>query len=131
MAVLCQQIEPRADGSVDVLGIVDGVVVEPEADDPLGLKPAANIALTALLSVRAGDLRGSHTLALQAFYPSGTAGPATERLVEFTDSNPAASLVVPLDLHIHEPGVYTFDATCDARLLTRMSLWVTYRRAPR
>jgi len=126
MAVLCQKVEPKPDGTVDVLGIVDGVVVEPQGDDPLGLRPAAQLSLTALVSVRAGDVRGPHTLSLESGYPSGGSGPSLERRVEFTEAAPAASLVVPLDLEIHEPGVYTFDAYCDARLLTRMHLWVGY-----
>ena len=126
MAVLCQRVEPKPDGTVDVLGIVDGVVVEPEGDDALGLHPAAKLSLTAVVSVRAGDLRGTHVLALRSAYPSGPGGPGLQRPVEFTDQMPAASLVVPIELEVHEPGAYTFDAFFDDRLLTRMSLWVAY-----
>ena len=40
LAVLCDRIEPRPDGAVDVHGIVDGVAITPESGDPLGLRPA-------------------------------------------------------------------------------------------
>jgi hypothetical protein len=105
---------------------VDGVVVEPEGDDVLGLHPAARLSLTAVVSLRAGTHRGPHALALRSAYPSGAPGPGLERTIEFTDAHPGASLVVPLDLQIHESGIYTFDAFFDDRLLTRMSLWVAY-----
>ena len=126
MAVLCQRVEQRADGSVDVLGIVDGVVVQPEGDDALGLHPAARLSLTALVSVRAGGLNGRHQLGIQSRYPSGRPGSLVEREVELSSQAPAASLVVPVELEIHEPGVYWFDAVLDGRLLTRMHLWVQY-----
>jgi hypothetical protein len=127
MAVLCQRVEPRSDGTVDVIGIVDGIVVEPESEDPLGLRPAARLSLTALVSVRAGSIRGQHILGLRSGYPSGPGGPGLERPVLFSDETPAASLVVPLEIEVHEPGAYTFDALYDGRLLTRMTLWVAYR----
>jgi hypothetical protein len=126
MAVFCQNIEPQPDGTVDVRGIVDGVVVEPTAEDALGLHPAASVSLTALVSVKAGDVRGEHVLSLRSTFPSGSPGPGLRRPVEFTDAMPAASLVVPLELDIHEPGLYVFDAFCDEQLLTRMALWVEY-----
>lgn len=129
IAVLCQRVERRADGTVDVLGIVDGVVVEPQGKDPLGLHPAAKVALTALVSLRAGNARGEHLLTLRSGYPSGSTGPGVQRAIQLSDEAPAASLIVPLDLEIHEPGVYTFDVLYDERVLTRMSLWVTYARA--
>lgn len=127
MAVLCQNVVPNADGTVDVLGIVDGVVVEPEGHDALGLHPAAHLAMTAVVSLRAGDQRGSHVLALRAAYPTGAEGPTLQRNIEFSDDMPAATLVVPLDMDIHEPGVYAFDVFYDGARLTRMALWVTYR----
>jgi hypothetical protein len=130
MAVLCERIAPKPDGTVDVLGIVDGVVVEPEhaPDDPLELRPKARVTHTAVVSLRAGDLRGRHAMGLQSAYPSGPAGPGMERAIEFTDENPAASLVVPLQIDVHETGVYAFDVLFDGRRLTRMSLWVAYQR---
>jgi hypothetical protein len=127
MAVLCRHVEPKPDGTVDVLGIIDGVVVEPQGEDALGLTPAARIALTALVSLKAGDARGLHTLGIRSAYPSGRPGASIERRIEFTDAMPAASLVVPLELDIHERGVYTFEAIYDGQALTRMTLWVGYR----
>jgi len=103
------------------------VVVEPEGDDALGLHPAAKVTLTAVVSLRAGDLRGRHALGLRSAYPSGPGGPGIERTIEFTDQDPAASLIVPIELNVHEPASTRSMRFFDERLLTRMSLWVGYQ----
>jgi hypothetical protein len=124
MAVLCDRIEPKPDGTVDVFGIVDGVVLTPEVDDPDEVTPAAELSLTALVSLKAGSQRGRHEISLEGVYPSGGQGPRTARLIEFTDDMPGASFIVPLELHLHEPGLYAFDVRYDGTLLTRVGLQV-------
>jgi hypothetical protein len=126
MAVLCDRVEPKPDGTVDVFGIVDGVVLTPEGDDAFGLKPAAELSLTAVISLKAGDERGPHEVALQGVYPGGAPGPSVARTVAFTDDMPGASFIVPLDLKVHEPGLYAFDLRYDGSLLTRIGLQVYY-----
>jgi hypothetical protein len=126
LAVLCERIVPRPDGAVDVHGIVDGVALTPAPPDPLGLKPAGIVSLTAVVSLRAGEARGRHEVSLRGTYPSGADGPAVSRTVEFTDRVPGASLVVPLELEVHEPGTYHFDVRVDGALVTRIPLRVIY-----
>jgi len=126
MAVLCDRVDPRDDGTVDVHGIVDGVVITPEGDDPLGLRPAAELSLMAVVSLRAGEVRGEHRIALRGVYPGGAPGPGASRAIEFTDEAPGASFVVPVELQVHQPGLYTFDVLFDDRLLTRIGLQVLY-----
>jgi hypothetical protein len=126
IAVLCDRVDAKDDGTVDVQGIVDGLVVEPRADDPLGMQPHVVLDFTVLVNVRAGGQRGAHRLAIRGFYPSGVAGPELARAVEFTDDRPGAGLVVPLSLEIHEEGLYHFDVEYDGRRLTRIPLRVVY-----
>jgi hypothetical protein len=130
IAVLCDRVEPKPDGTVDIFGIVDGVVLTPEADDSVGLAPAAELSLTALLSLKAGDQRGRHEVSLEGVYPSGGPGPRTARPIEFTDDMPGASFIVPLELHLHEPGLYAFDVRYDGTVLTRFGLQVFLASAP-
>jgi len=124
MAVLCDRVEPKPDGTVDVFGIVDGVVLTPETTDPEALTPAAELTLTALVSLKAGDERGPHEISVEGVYPSGGPGPRTARPIEFTDDMPGASFIVPLELHLHEPGLYAFDVRYDGTFLTRIGLQV-------
>lgn len=127
-ALLCRKAELKDDGSLDILGIVDGVVVtpEPKSGDSLGLTPRATLNLTAIVSVRAGDVRGVHTLGLQGRFPSGEPGLAVARSVEFSDALPGASLIQPLELPVFDAGAYRFDASLDGALLTRIELHVRF-----
>jgi hypothetical protein len=129
VAVLCEKVEANDDGTLDIRGIVDGVVVEPRADDPLGLEPHAVLDFVVLVHVRAGDERGPHRLAIRGLYPSGAAGPELARPVEFTGDRPGADLLIQLSLEIHEEGLYHFDVEYDGRRLTRIPLRVVYARA--
>lgn len=125
-ALLCESVNPRDDGAVDIGGIVDGIAVsrrEP-ADDPLEVMPHALVELTALVSIRAGAVRGAHRLGLRGTFPSGRPGASLERPVELTDQRPGANLVVPLEIPVFEAGLYLFDVTFDDALLTRMELHI-------
>lgn len=129
MAVLCQAVQRRDDGTMDVLGIVEGVVLEPPPlsdTDPLGLRPVAVLPLRLLVALRAGAARGPCRVDVVGRYPAGNAGPSTGLHVEFSDERPAATLNVPIELQVHEPGTYQFDVVADGRLLTAVTLRVLY-----
>jgi Family of unknown function (DUF6941) len=128
-AVLCQRVDRQPDGSIDVIGIVDGVVLERDPDVPPG-QPTI-VPLLALVSLRAGRRRGWHELRVRGRYPSGEAGPSMARRVEFTDAHPAATFSVPIELEVDEPGTYWFDLECDGRLLSRILLVVDMTPRPK
>ena len=124
MAVFCQRLDRQPDGTVDVVGVVDGVSVSsPEA---AGADGPAMIRLLGLVSVRAGDVRGRHTLSLKAQFPGGDEGPALVRQVELTDRAPGATLSFPLELEARDAGIYWFDVFFDERPLTRIPLIVEH-----
>jgi hypothetical protein len=129
LAVLCQGVERRPDGSMDVLGIVEGVRLDPPRPaeaDPLELHPVAVLPLRLVVSLRGGSLRGWHGVEVVGRYPAGNAGPSTAMRVEFTDDRPNATIHVPLELEVHEAGTYRFDVTVDGRLLTTVPLRVVF-----
>lgn len=125
-ALLCQHVDRRPEGSTDILGVIDGLVVEPTntETDPLGVKPMALLPLRGLVILRAGQQRGWHTLGLQGIFPGGQPGPSLRTRIEFTDDKPGATINIPIDLEVHHPGMYEFEVTYDGTPLTRMSLQV-------
>lgn len=131
MAVLCQAVELREDGSMDVLGIVEGVVLEPAPpsdQDPLGLQPAAVLPLRLLVTLRAGPLRGAQRVRIASHYPAGNAGPSTEIDVEFSDQRPGATVNVPLEVRVHEAGTYRFAVLLGERPMASVPLRVLFTR---
>lgn len=130
IAVLCQGVERRDDGTLDLHGIVEGVALEPAPpsdDDPLGLRPAAVLSFRLVVSLRAGDVRGQRRVDVVGRYPAGNAGPSTGRDVEFSEHLPTATLNVPLELEVHEPGTYVFDVLVDGTVVTRVPLVVVFQ----
>lgn len=129
VAVLCQAVQRRDDGTMDVLGIVEGLMLDPlppSDQDPLGLRPVAVLPLRLLVSLRAGAARGTRRVDVVGHYPAGNAGPSTGMQVEFSDDRPAATLNVPVELEVHEPGTYRFDVLVDGRLITSVPLRVLF-----
>jgi hypothetical protein len=117
LAVLCQRVDRQPDGSTDLIGIVDGFSL----DSPfLDKSQEVTMRLNAVISLRAGDLRGSHTLAVRGRYPAGLDGPMVSRLVEFTDDLPVATLLIPVEIELEHVGTYWFDVLFDQRTITRI-----------
>jgi hypothetical protein len=118
LAVLCDRVDRQPDGSTDLIGIVDGFSL----DSPFLDKAAPNMSmrLNAVIALRAGDLRGSHTVAVRGRYPAGLDGPMVSRLVEFTDETPAATLLIPVEIELEHVGTYWFDVLFDQRTITRI-----------
>lgn len=134
LAVLCHRLDRQEDGSLDVLGIVDGVLLEPPSpteSDPLGLRPAAVLPLRLAVMLRAGAVRGRRAVRVVGHYPGGREAAAVDVTVEFTDERPVAIVSVPIELEVHHAGTYRFDVSVDDVLLTRVPLEVVFAPPPR
>ena len=123
MAVFCQRLDRKPDGTVDVVGVVDGVSLQHEGE---GRDPDAPpvVRLLGLVSIRAGEARGRHTISLKAHFPDGELGATLTRHVELSEHAPGATIGFPLELEARDTGTYWFDVACDDRLLTRIPLLV-------
>jgi hypothetical protein len=126
MAVFCQRLDRQPDGSVDVVGVVDGIHVT--ADELAAHEPESPpmVRLLALVSLRAGEARGRHVIGVRGRFPSGEIGATLARPVDLTDANPGATLTIPLELEARDAGTYWFDVLCNDRLLTSMPLIVQF-----
>ena len=125
MAVFCERLDQQPDGTVDVLGVVDGVSLAREADaggDAFDTAPV--VRLLGLVSIRAGEARGRHTISLRAHFPDGELGAELTRPVDLTDRAPGATIGFPFELEARDTGTYWFDVSYDDRLLTRIPLVV-------
>lgn len=129
LAVLCQGVARRQNGSMDLLGIIEGVVLQPRPpseSDPLGLRPVAVLPLRLVVTVRTAGAPGAHRVDITGRYPGGKPGPTTGMQVELSRQQPSATLNVPLELEVHEAGDYRFDVAVDGALLTTVPLRVVF-----
>lgn len=117
---------------MDLLGIVEGVVLDPPSPsetDPLGLRPVAVLPLRLVVTLRAAEQWGRHAVEITGRYPGGRPGPSTGMQIELSEPRPNATLNVPIELEVHEPGVYGFDVAVDGALLTTVPLRVMFSAA--
>ena len=125
MAVFCARLDRQPDGTVDVVGVVDGISLAADpGGDAFDEAAAPVVRLLGLVSLRAGEARGRHTLSLRAHFPDGELGATLTRPIEFTDQAPGATIGFPFELEARETGTYWFDVVYDDRLLTRIPLVV-------
>jgi hypothetical protein len=127
MAVFCARLDRQPDGTVDVVGVVDGISLAADADpggDAFDEAAAPVVRLLGLVSLRAGEARGRHTLSLRAHFPDGELGATLTRPIEFTDQAPGATIGFPFELEARDTGVYWFDVDYDDAPLTRIPLLV-------
>ena len=124
MAVFCERLDRQPDGTVDVVGVVDGVSLSADAtpDDDDAAAPV--VRLLGLVSIRAGEARGRHTLSLRAHFPDGELGATLTRPIELSDQAPGATIGFPFELEARDTGTYWFDVAYDDTLLTRIPLVV-------
>jgi hypothetical protein len=126
MAVFCERLDRQPDGTVDVVGVVDGVSLSADAD-PGGDAfdaTAPVVRLLGLVSLRAGAARGRHVISLRAHFPDGELGATLTRPIELTDQAPGATIGFPFELEARDTGTYWFDVAYDDTLLTRIPLVV-------
>lgn len=126
VAVLCQRVDRQPDGSTDLIGIMHDVSLDSPFLDEIQRK---TLRLHAVIALRAGELRGGHVVAIRGKYPAGVDGPMVARLVEFTDEEPAAMLLIPVEIDLDALGVYWFEVMFDQRIVTRIPL-LTRRGEP-
>jgi hypothetical protein len=119
LAVFCTRIDRQADGSIDIIGVVESVNLASPFSPPLTNN---SLMMTVVVSVRGGTLRGALPLAIRGHYPDGTPGTTLSQLVEFTDAQPTVTMALPIQIAIGDLGVYWFDITLNQRLLTRIAL---------
>ncbi|MGV3515800.1 DUF6941 family protein [Luteitalea sp.] len=124
LAVLCQRIDLQPDGTANLIGIVDGLAIDDPSDPHT---PPLVLNLCAVITLRAGAVRGPRRLSLRGWFPSGSEGLSADKMIAFTDERPAVTLNLPLELELPEIGTYVFDVLIDDELLTAITLSVQQR----
>ena len=125
MAVLCERLDRQPDGTVDVVGVVDGVSLSgtPIRAAPPSTPPPRSCDFWPGVDPRRRGPRPSH-VSLRAHFPDGELGATLTRPIELTDQAPGATIGFPFELEARDTGTYWFDVAYDDSLLTRIPLVV-------
>jgi hypothetical protein len=118
IATVCEKVLLEKDGVVSVIRVVDTFTV---AELPAGALP--NLALTAMIALKAGDLVGESRLSLIIAAPDGTRSPFPESWpVVFGGGETGANFVVTFGLPPNKPGLYWIEVLWNGESLTKIPI---------
>ena len=125
-AFFCERVIEGKDGVLSAIRIVDKIQVGLESDIPSlkeqlkAVKPAAQI--TALISVKAGSLKGMFSLSIVGERPSGKRAKLSTFQMELNGGDSGQNFVANIMLSVEEEGLHWFDVLFEDRLLTKMPI---------
>jgi hypothetical protein len=127
-AVLCERVLEEKDGVVTLIRLIDRLIITTQGPEAPASMPPTPISLIAVIWLRAGQARGSHTLKLRPELPSGQGLEATQITVHFEGEERGNRSVFNLNLVADQEGLYWFDVLFDDTLLTRIPFRIIYQR---
>lgn len=134
VAVLCEKVLQEQNGPASIIRLTDTLSPSAIGPDAPAQMPPFMADLTLMVTLRAGEAKGSFGIKIRPEAPGGFQLPAIEQTVHLAGGPWGASLVMPMQFPINETGVYWFDifladpTTESEHLLTRIPLEVIYTR---
>ena len=127
-ALLCEKVLQEKDGILSAIRIIDRIIATAQGSQPPEQMPPVPVNITALLILKSGDVRGSHTINIQPVAPSDFRSPAISWPIFLEGEDRGANIVLQIVFQAKEEGLYWFEVTFKDELLTRIPLRVVYQR---
>lgn len=129
VAAFCENALTEKDGTISLIRVVDRLTFQIQSSGQSPNATAFNISITAVISLKSGEARGTHDLSIEAEAPSGLhMGQPVHLPVFLEGEDRGATLILPVAMEAHEEGLYWFSIRFDNVLLTRMPLRVLVLR---
>lgn len=119
LAVLCERIEHVGD-ALTLQRVVDGFTMRGPIFEP------PRLFLQAMVSIRAGDVRGEHVVHFGTSPDAGLSCPTLIYVVEFTDDQQVWTEIIPVAISVNAPGRYWYEVLFDAKPITRLPLVIRH-----
>jgi uncharacterized protein DUF6941 len=127
-AVLCERVLEEKDGVVTLVRLVDRLLIASQGPEAPSTLPPTTISLVAVIWLRSGEARGSHTLKIRPELPSGQSLDAPQVTIHLEGEERGTRSVFNLNLVAEQEGLYWFDVLFDDNLLTRIPFRIIYQR---
>ncbi len=128
-AVFCESVIEDKQGIHTLVRVVDRLFVDAEGVNPPDEMPAFPLNWTLFLSLKSGEVRGSHQIKIVPTLPSEeTLAPITLD-VYFEGANKGSAVIGNMGgLQLEMPGLYWFKVYFGEEFLTQVPIEVIYRR---
>lgn len=128
-AVLCERILTEQDGVNSLVRIVDRVTHTVTGPNPPPTLQPFEYTLWAFIAFKSGSARGTKELTIRAQKPSGESlQPQTFPMNFEGEDDRGANLAVQMQLTLDMAGVWWFEISLDAEVVTRLPFRIIYMR---
>ncbi len=128
VAALCEKVLQEASGVLSLIRIVDRMTISTQGVGAPEEMPPGTVSITAVISLKSGQARGSDSVMIRLERPSGVKTQIGTFPVFFEGEDRGSNIIFDLALFVEEQGLYWFDVLIGDRLLTRMPLRIVYQR---
>lgn len=127
-AVFCEQVLQEASGVLSLIRIVDRMNVTVSGPDAPEEMPPQQLNWTLVITLKSGDVRGSHPVKIVPELPSGETKPPVILSVHFEGGNKGQNLVSRVQMPLTMSGIYWFRIYVDDQLITKVPIELIYSR---
>lgn len=125
VATICMTPLIEQQGFLSVIRMQDRIQLGGPGDQ---MQPQPLNALSLVIALKAGEMRGKNTIKITPHAPSGKVLPSAETPVLFEGDERGCAIITPLAVVAEEEGLYWFDVSLEGALLTRIPLRVMYQK---
>ena len=128
-AVFCETVLHEASGVLTLVRIVDRMLIARSGPDAPEEMPPVQLDWTLVITLKAGDIRGSHPVKITPQLPSGETLQPMILPTHFEGESKGQGLITKMEMTITMPGIYWFQIHVNDELMTKVPLEVIYSRA--
>lgn len=127
-AAFCEQVIEDKSGALSLIRIVDRLNIAVQGPNaPVDMPPTA-LNWHLVITLKSGDVRGTHEVKVETILPSGEARPPLLLPVHLEGGNRGQNIVGQMNFVLTMPGIYWFRIYFDSEFLTAIPLEAIYSR---
>lgn len=127
-AIFCEKVLSEKDNVLSAMRIIDRITLTVSGDAPPAKMPPTNVSVTALISFKSGEHRGSAEVKFVGRNPDHKVFATSVLPILLEGDERGSNSIVNLNMQVNQEGLYWFDVLIGERLLTRMPLRIVYQR---
>lgn len=127
-AAFCETLLTEASGVLTLVRIVDRITHTAVGPNPPEEMPTFSVDWTLVITLKSGDVRGSHPVKITPELPSGETRDPVILSAHFEGGSKGVNLVSQIGMLLSMPGIYWFHIHVNDELMTKVPLEVIYSR---
>ena len=128
LAAFCEQVIEDKSGVLSLIRVVDRRTITSQGPSAPEEMPPTNLDWTLVLTLKSGEVRGSHAVKIVPELPSGEILSPVTLSVHLEGDNRGRNIISRMNMVLPMPGVYWFKMYFDDEFLTQVPVEVIYSR---